>query len=356
MSEPQSLCLLRLSAIGDVCHAVAMVQRIQQYRPELAITWIIGKVEYQLLQHLPGIEFIIFDKSQGKQAFSQLEERLNGRRFDTLLVMQVALRANLVAARIKAKTKVGFDWQRSKELHWLFCNKRIQPQAQAHVLDGFMGFAEALGVPSLTQTQELPQWEIPIPAAEQEQANGLKQALGEYVVICPSASKAERNWLPERYAEVALHLQAKGYAVVLCGGPGAGEKALAQQILTHAPAIDKNCVGETRLLELLAILAQATLVIAPDTGPAHMATTVRTPVLGLYAHSNPKRTGPYNNIHHVVSVYDDAIEEQKGKPWSQLKWGIRAKGSDLMQRISVAQVIDAVDKLLADANANVNAK
>ena len=59
----KSLCLLRLSAIGDVCHAVAMVQAIQREYPQLPITWVIGKVEYQLLKHLPGITFVIFDKS-----------------------------------------------------------------------------------------------------------------------------------------------------------------------------------------------------------------------------------------------------------------------------------------------------
>ena len=86
------------------------------------------------------------------------------------------------------------------------------------------------------------------------------------------------------------------------------------------------------------LLKHARLVIAPDTGPAHMATTVHTPVIGLYAHSNPRRTGPYSNIDSVVSVYDECVEEQRGKPWSALPWGTRAKGSQLMEKITVDMV------------------
>ncbi|HCB17662.1 MAG TPA: ADP-heptose--LPS heptosyltransferase I, partial [Alteromonas sp.] len=88
------------------------------------------------------------------------------------------------------------------------------------------------------------------------------------------------------------------------------------------------------------------LVIAPDTGPAHMATAVNTPVIGLYAHSNPRRTGPYNNLADVVSVYDQCIEQQAGKPWQALPWGCRAKGEDLMSMITTEQVNTAIDTLL----------
>ena len=90
------------------------------------------------------------------------------------------------------------------------------------------------------------------------------------------------------------------------------------------------------------LLKHADLVIAPDTGPAHMATTVGTPVIGLYAHSNPLRTGPYNNLDDVVSVYNECIEEQKGKSWRKLPWGTRAKGSHLMERISIEQVKEKI--------------
>lgn len=338
----KKICLLRLSAIGDVCHAVAMVARIQQHWPEAELTWIIGKIEYQLVGDMPGIRFVVFDKSLGVRAYKKLADDLQGQLFDTLLVMQVAFRANLAARTIKAKQKIGFDWRRSKELHWLFTNKRITAQPHAHVLDGFMAFADALGVPTSTT----PHW--PIPLSEQDQAWAEEQArqLGKFVIISPAASKAERNWLAERYAQTAKYLVSKGKNVILCGGPGKLDQQISQDILAHTDCFSANYVGQTSLKQLFALIGKAQLVIAPDTGPTHMATAAGTPVIGLYAHSNPRRTGPYLDQQHVVSVYDQIIEQQQGKPWTELPWGVRAKGENLMAQIQVSEVFDKIDQWL----------
>ena len=333
-----SLCLLRLSAIGDVCHAVAMVQAIQRQYPQLKITWVIGKLEYQLLKHLPGIEFVIFDKSQGWRSYFNLHKALKGRRFDVLLHMQVALRATLASLAISAKIRVGFDRARAKEGQWLVTNHRVEPLAQPHVLDGFMGFAKAIGVSDIT-----PSWNIPVPQADTEFAQR-QIADGEKVlVICAAASKAERNSLPERYAAVAQHAVNKGYRVILCGGPTALEKALADDIANACSAKLDNLVGKTSLTQLLALLKRASLVLAPDTGPAHMAVTQGTPVIGLYAHSNPGRTGPYLSQQYVVSAYQEAIASQQS---GEVKWGTRAKGEHLMALISVEAVIEKFDQVI----------
>ncbi|WP_133405247.1 glycosyltransferase family 9 protein [Parashewanella tropica] len=334
LSSKQSLCVLRLSAIGDVCHAVAMVQTIQRRYPHLAITWVVGKVEYQLVKHLPNVEFVIFDKSQGWRSYTNLKQSLNGQCFDVLLHMQVALRASIASLMIKADIKVGFDKARAKEGQWLVTNHAIAPQQEPHVLDGFMGFARAIGVEDLT-----PQWNIPIPDADEQWAQ--QQCQQPTFIICAAASKAERNWLPERYAEVADHMANKGYQVMLCGGPSGLEKQLANSIIEHSQTELINQVGNTSLLQLLALLKHAKLVLAPDTGPAHMATTQGTPVIGLYAHSNPGRTGPYNDRDKVVSVYCDVIAEQQG---ANVPWGKRAKGEGLMERITTEQVIQQLEQ------------
>ena len=335
---------MRLSAIGDVCHAVAMVQRIQHARPDIQITWVIGKIEYQLLKDLQGVEFVVFDKKQGKKARNALKQHLADTQFDALFMMQVALRANWVSRVIKAKVRVGFDTARSKELHSLFINHRIDPQTHAHVLDGFMGFAAAIGVP-IENSQPI-QWAMPLSEQDKHFAAEITQGLGKFVVICPAASKAERCWQVDKYSAIADYLQSLGYSVVLCGSPAPLDTALGEQIEALTSNVRANLIGQTTLKQLLALLAQASCVIAPDTGPAHMATTVGTPVIGLYAHSNPRRTGPYNDLEHVVSVYDDVIHEQTGKHWDQLSWGKRAKGEDLMQRISVEAVIQSIHQVL----------
>jgi len=343
LTVPKNLCILRLSAIGDVCHAVAMVQNIQRQWPDTKITWVIGKVEAQLLADLPGVEFVIFDKKAGLQGYKDLKAALKGQTFDVLLHMQVALRASLASLCIKAKIKVGFDSARAKEGQWLFTNRKIEAQQSPHVLDGFMAFAESIGVPAVK-----PQWKMPISDEDLLWASEQLNTDKKVAVICPAASKAERNWHAEGYAKVAEHLSEKGFKIVVCGGPTTLEKLLGEDILSKANCDIQNLVGKTSLKQMLAVLRLSHLVIAPDTGPAHMAVTVNTPVIGLYAHSNPHRTGPYLYQHYVVSCYQQAVQEQYKKPLAKLPWGTRAKGSQLMQGISFSQVEDKIRQAIED--------
>lgn len=342
-SRPPSLsiCILRLSAIGDVCNAVAAVQAIQRHYPDAKLTWVIGRVEHSLLKGLPGVRFVVFDKKQGWRAYRQLKQDLAGKTFDYLLHMQVALRANIASLMVKARVKVGFDKARAKELHSFFMNASIAPRVGDHVLDGFMQFAAFLGVPKAP-----PVWQIPLAADDQAWALAQIGTASRNFIICPAASKAERNWLAPRYAAIADWMASKGYQVFLCGANTLLEQQLAADIEQHAQHPLVNMVGKSNLKQLLALIAQADLVLAPDTGPAHMANAMGTPVVGLYAHSNPARTGPYCFRDSVVDVYQQVIVEQTSKPLKAQKWRARAKGNDLMERIEVEQVQQKISLLL----------
>ena len=97
--------------------------------------------------------------------------------------------------------------------------------------------------------------------------------------------------------------------------------------------------GKTSLKQLAALIHQANLVISPDSGPAHIATTQGTPVIGLYAYHNPLRTASYHNLDNVVSVYEENVQKEQGKPSSELPWAIKLKGKNLMAEIQVGQVV-----------------
>jgi len=341
--NPQSICILRLSAIGDVCNCVAAVQAIQRRWPQAKITWVIGKVEAMLLKDLPGVEFVIFDKSAGLQGYKDLKATLKGQKFDILLQMQVALRASLASLCIKAKYKVGFDKKRAKEGQWLFGSRRIQPQNNPHVLDGFMAFAEVVGVSDLT-----PQWQMPLAISDENWALSQLNSEKRTLIISPAASKAERNWHSEGYAKMADYAAKKGWDVVLCGGPAELDVTLGQEIEANCESVPKNLIGKTSLKQMLGLIKHADIVLAPDTGPAHMATTVGTPVIGLYAHSNPSRTGPYLSLQNVVSVYEYHIVSQQQRPLNVVKWGKRAKGEKLMNDITFKAVRDKFETIIVD--------
>lgn len=332
--------LIRLSAIGDVCHAVATVQALQRHAPEDDITWIIGRTEAALIADLPGITFVIFDKKQGLKGFREVLKAIPAP-FDVLLHMQVSFRANLLAAVVPAKIKWGFPKHLSKELHGLAINRRVPMPETPHVLEGFQHFAYALGVPAFT-----PKWSIPIPQADQTWVDSRLAQNQPYVVIAPSASNSERNWLIDRYAALADHLHASGYAVVLTASPAASEMNLAQKIADLAEANMVNIAGQTNLKQLLAVVAGASLVIAPDSGTAHMAVTQNTPTIGLYAHSNPRRTGPYLYPALTVDAYHENLQRLFSDSAKTPKWGTRLKGAHLMQDISLSEVITKVDDVL----------
>ncbi len=339
-TAPKSICILRLSAIGDVCHAVAAVQAIQKQWPSTQITWIMGKIEAQLLHDLPGVRVIVFDKSTGFSGMKAIWKQLADQHFDALLHMQLALRASALTLGIKAKYKIGFNRKRAKEAQWLFTNKKIKDVSSAHVLDSFFEFAYFLGIDKST-----PSWNIPLAESDINFAQQQRQENKPLFVISPAASKDERNWLTERYAAVADYAVQQGFQVILCGSPAPRELKLGSDIEALMNEQVTNLIGKTSLKQLTAVIREAQLILAPDSGPAHIATTQGVPVIGLYGHSNPNRTRPYLSKDTVISVYEKHVQEQHKKPLSELPWSARAKGDHIMADISVEQVIALFDKI-----------
>ena len=234
---------------------------------------------------IPDVELITVDKGAGLSAYSRLRTEMQRRGgFDLLLHLQLSIRASGAAALIPAPMKLGFDKARARELQWLFTNGRVEARQREHVLDSFMGFADALGVP-----RERPRWDIPLPSTALAYAEHLIPDSQPTLVISACSSHTLRNWLPERYAAVADYAADKhGLRVILCGGPSAVEREMAEAIVKHARAPLLNQVAKDTLPQLLALLARATVLLTPDSGPAHMATMVDTPVIGLYARHQPR--------------------------------------------------------------------
>jgi len=340
---PRRACILRLSALGDVCHVVPVLRTLQDAWPGTEFTWVIGKLEHKLLGHLPGVEFIVFDKKAGRAAYGDLRRRMSGCHYDVLLHMQLALRASLAAAMVRADLKVGFDRARARELQWLFTNAKIAPREREHVLDSLFGFAEALGVRERSM-----RWDIPLPEPALDYARRAIPDGQPTLVISPCSSHVLRNWTAEGYAAVADHAAARhGLRVLLCGGRSELELQYGERIASLMRQPCTNLVGQDTLVEFLATLQRATLLISPDSGPAHMATTVGTPVIGLYAATNPARSGPYYSRLWCVDRYETAARKFMGRPAADLPWTEKIEQPGVMELITPADVIERLDALLA---------
>jgi heptosyltransferase I len=342
----QHVCLLRLSAIGDTSHALAALRAFQAAWPQTRFTWIIGKLEAKLMTALlPEIEFITFDKGATLRELWRLRRSLSGRRFDLLLDMQLSLRASLLSSLVSAPIKLGFDRPRARELQWWFTNARIAPAANEHVLDSFMGFVRACGI-----TPASPRWDLTLPADALEYARGIIPDAQPTLVLSPCSSHRARNWSAERYAAVADHaVAAHRMRVVLAGGRSALERDMGLKIAAAARAEVVNQIGKDTLPQLLGLLSQSTALLTPDSGPAHMATMVDLPVIGLYAATNPARAGPYYSRRWCVDKYDEAARKFLGKPAAQIPWTTKIERPGVMDLIGVGDVTAKLDALMTES-------
>lgn len=343
-APPASLCVLRLSALGDICHALPIVRTIQHAWPQARITWIIGKAEHELVHDIRDIEFVPLDKSAGFGGYAALRRQLRERRFDVLLHMQMSLRASAASRCVSTPLRLGFDRARAKDLQWLFTNRRIAAREREHVVDSLFGFAEALGI-----RERVLRWDIPIPTDAATFADTALQTEAPVLVISPCSSVSYRNWNAAGYAAVADYAaQHYGMRAVITGGRSAIERRTADAILRQAQHRPIDLVGRTNLKQLLAVLKRAALVVAPDSGPAHLATAVGTPVVGLYACTNPDRARPYLSADYVVNRYPDAVEKKYHRPVAALPWGTRVRDAGAMDLITVIDVTAVLDTLLSE--------
>jgi heptosyltransferase I len=351
ITAPESICILRLSAIGDCCHTLPVVRTLQAHWPATHITWIIGRTEYGLLKDASGIEFITFDKRDPRASRHAIRRQLADRHFPLLLHMHASMRANLVSRMVRADVRLGFDRARARDWQWLFTNQKIAARPNQHAMDGLFGFAEHLGI-----HERVLRWDFALSAADREVADGLRSGPRPICVISPCTSQRfrnYRNWRVENYVAVARHLiDVHGAQVVLTGGPTETELSYGAEISAglggHSAGQVMNLIGKTSLKQLFAVLQGADLLICPDSGPAHMATAAGTPVVGLYATSNRLRTGPYLSQDLVVDAYPEATRREFNKPVSELRWGERVRDPAAMDLIKVEAVIAMCVQALAN--------
>ena len=348
-TPPKTICLLRLSALGDVSNVVPVVKSLQQAWPAARIVWITGKAEHSLLKGLAGVEFIVYDKATGFQGMRAIWKQLADTHFDLMLHMQAALRASVLSVGVKAKVKLGFDRARAKDWQWLFTNRKIAPRKNGHVVEGFYDFLQTLDIAPPNPGDM--QWQLPISDEAVKEA-WEKCSYDRYVVISPCSSQRARNfrnWTLEGYVAVVEYLyQHYGLKAVITGGHRDIEQHYGKEITAQASTPVLNLVAQTSLQGLVALIERASLVIAPDSGPVHFANAVNTPVIGLFATSNVQRTGPYQWQQWVVDKYPEAVSLYMKKSVDQVSWGQRVRDPRAMTLISVQDVITKIDQLMAE--------
>lgn len=332
---------------------VPSLRVLQRNWPQAHITWVIGKAEHSLLGDIPGVEFIVYDKKSGLKGMLALKRQLRGRQFDILLHMQAAFRANILSLFIPAKRRIGFDKGRAKDLQRFFVKEHIPDNPNTHIAEGFLSFMQYIGAQDVAL-----KWDIPIPHADKQRALQLTALKQPYLLLSPCSSNRARNWRnwsTEKYAATIQYAYEKhGLHTVITGGGSNEEKQYGETLASLHPEATLNLVGKTSLKVLFALIKKSQAVIAPDSGPIHMAVALQRPSIGLYATSSPVRSGPWRQEKWLVNYYPQALKKFLNKTPEQVKFGQRVRNPNAMNIIPINAVTDKIDAAMLTAQTKDN--
>jgi heptosyltransferase I len=267
----EKICLIRTSAVGDTVHALALANG-----------------------------FITFDRKTGARGWADLIRQLRRQRFDLAVIPQVSAKVSLISLFARAKVKLGFDWSRSRELHWLAATHHIAPRPMGHVQDQFFEFLDYLEIRDYPKT-----WDFCFTARELQWQQAFFERIGRPALgFVIATAHPEKDWPPAFYARVMDAVESRvGLQPVMIRGPSARERQIAEEIASlcrcrPVAALEKS-IRHT-------MLQGCRMVVSPDTGPLHMAVALGVPTIGLYGYSDPRRCGPYRFRDLLIDHYNVA--------------------------------------------------
>lgn len=326
------VCIVMMSAVGDAVHVLPVLTALKRQHPAMHVTWVLQPGPATLVRGHPLVDdIILFDRSAGFNGFLDIRRELSTRRFDLVINLQVYIKAGIITSFVDAPVKLGFDRAQARDFNWLFTTHRIPPHAMQHVQDQYFEFTDWLGVP-----KEPVEWGLGPRDDERAWQREFYAPIERPVVpIVVATSKAEKDWLPERWAQVCDVLYADfGLQPVLVGGRSSREETAEQVIRARATHKPISALG-SGLRKLVSIFDGAALVLSPDTGPLHISVALNRPVVSLIGYSNPKRVGPYGKFRDLmIDAYGDPEEDY---PISM------ENRTGRLPRITVQQVLDKVE-------------
>jgi lipopolysaccharide heptosyltransferase I len=313
------VAIVKLSALGDVVHALPVAAALRAARPAVRITWLVEPRNAPVLAGHPAIHDVItVDTRRWRRArrpaallgvgreIAALRRRLRATRFDVAIDLQDLVKSGVLTRMTGAPLRVGFDAAYCRErASALFTNRHVRPPTAArHVVDQYLSLLSALSItPAARAEFRLPCDEAAETSIDEAfAASGLK-ARDRLVVVNPGAGRPEKRWPLDRFAGLAARLARDVAArVLVVWGPA--ERPMAEAIAESGGA---TLAPPTDLLALLAVLRRASVVVAADTGPLHLAAALGVPCIGLFGPTSAVRNGPYGSGHRALQAADGAM-------------------------------------------------
>lgn len=314
---PQRILILKPSSLGDIVHALPVLAAIRRQWPDSHVSWLVANAFAPLLENHPLIDEVIrFDRARyGRMLtspsalleFLRFVRELRGRRFDLVIDLQGLIRSGFLSLATGARRRVGF--RHAREFAWLMYSQRVRVgAATAHAVEQNLALAAALGLadskaefPLALREEEIERAKALLHGLQPEFASSAANDPPPFIAVLPGARWVTKQWRPERIAELLDRLHAAGaHRCVLLGAPA--DLSFTSRIVAAAKSPVLDLVGRTTLRELTAVLSLASLVITHDSGPMHIAAALRRPVVALFGPTDPRRCGPYETDHRIVTT------------------------------------------------------
>jgi len=299
VTPPSRILIIKPSAVGDVVHALPILNLLRLKWPAAHISWLVTPVCSGILDGHPQLnEVILFDRKrlgaawksgQTRAELLEFRRRLREGNFDLVIDLQGLFRSGLMAWQTGAPVRIGFA--RARELAPVFYTHRVDVGSpEQHAIERYLTIAATLGC-----VREPVQYVFPTDDADRAHVRSLTSGIGQYAVVLPGTNWVTKRWPVEHFAALVKPLRERfGLNTVVAGAPGDHELATKIDGL--------NLTGKTTLRQLVALLEDASLVIANDSGPMHIASALGRPLVTMFGPTNPARTGPHGRGDTVVNI------------------------------------------------------
>jgi lipopolysaccharide heptosyltransferase I len=295
---PRRIALIKPSALGDIIHALPVLNALRARFPVAHITWVVNRSYESLLRGHHALDATLpFERSATKSVGQLLRfaRRLRAGRFDLVIDLQGLLRTGLMTAVTGAARRVGLS--SSREGASFFYTDVVPDDWNAHAVDRYWRVAAALRAGDGPK-----RFDVPIdPDALAWADCQLARLPRPWFVFAVGARWLTKRWPPEHFADLGTKAvrRAGGSAVFIGSGD---EGLLSQRCASLLPAPTLDLSGRTTLPHLAAILSRADVVLANDSGPLHLAAALGRPVVAPYTCTDVRRHGPYGATNGAVAT------------------------------------------------------
>lgn len=337
----KNILVVKLSAIGDVIHALPVSYAIKETYPDAHLTWVVEPPAYDILRDNPYIdEILIFEKKKFKsfggflENFSPFKSKLQQRKYDAALDLQGLFKSASIAYLSNAPVKLGTCNMR--EMSDKVSRPVVGPHANGHIVERYLDVARELGckVNKVVFPMVVSDRDVDIARKVMQQCGACME--NPYVVFAVGANWPNKRWTAKYFAQVSDWLYDRKIIPVIIGG-GAVDEQIAAEINSYTDIPPVNLVGRTSLKQLAYVIQNAQAVIGGDTGPVHLSAGVGTKTIMVMGPTDANRNGPYGQLENAIEA-----EHECKYCWKRAC----PKGEDCLAKIAPAQVIEKLERLL----------